>query len=368
MLDEALLDDPDRLQTGDAGELLRAAATAGAQVRSTAEAAVEAGLAESLRGARPRALVLLTRPGVGSSAASILRALLGAGCPVPVVAVDATPPWIGPLDIIVAHTADQGDLVLADSIALATRRGAQVVLTAPPDGPVAAAAAGRAALLAPRVAPPPTLALPTALTVGLLVTSALGLLHTDIDAIADELDREAERNHPHHESFVSPAKALVLRLAERSPLLLGLDPVATAVAKHAAATLGAHAGLLAVATGYRAMLAQPALHRAAVAAAAQSDVFRDPFADPLDGPGDTSHQLLRVLLLAIRADDAAGVARQAATGALATADELAPGDEVAGDEPLLAALLACRFDLAALYLGLATGTLGGPGLTAPVWA
>ncbi len=371
MLDEALLDDPDRLQTGDAGELLRAAATAGAQVRSTAEAAAEAGLAETLRGTRPRALVLLTRPGVGSSAASILRALLGAGCPVPVVAVDSTPPWIGPLDILVGHTADQGDLVLADSIHVATRRGAQVVLTAPPAGPVAAAAAGRAVLLAPRVVAPPTLALPTALTVGLLVTSALGLLSIDaagIDAIADELDREAERNHPQHESFVSPAKALALRLAERSPLLLGLDPVATAVAKHAAATLGAHSGLLAVATGYRAMLAQPALHRAAVAASSRADLFRDPFADPLDDPEGAPHQQLRVLLLAIRADDAAGVARQAATGALATADELAPGDEVAGGEPLLAALLASRFDLAALYLGFATGTLGGPGLTAPVWA
>jgi hypothetical protein len=367
MLDEALLDDPGRLQTGGSGELLRAAATAGAQVRSTAEAAAETGLTATLRGNRPRALVFLTRPGVGASAATILRALLGAGCPVPVVTVDATPPWIGALDVVVAHTADQGDSVLAGSIDLASRRGAHVVLTAPPDGPVAAAAAGRATLLAPRVSPPPTLALPTALTVGLLVTGALGLLSTDVDAIADELDREAERNHPQHESFVSPAKALALRLAERSPLLLGLDPVATAVAKHAAATLGAHAGLLAVATGYRAMLAQPALHRAAVAAAAQTDVFRDPFADPYDADG-AGHQNLRVLLLAIRADDAAGVARQAATGALASADELAPGDEVAGDDPLLAALLASRFDLAALYLGLATGTLGGSGLTAPVWA
>jgi hypothetical protein len=74
------------------------------------------------------------------------------------------------------------------------------------------------------------------------------------------------------------------------------------------------------------------------------------------------------MLLAIRTDDVSGVARQAATGALSTADELAPADEVAGDEALLAALVASRFDLAALYLGLATGTLGGPGLTAPVRA
>jgi len=109
-----------------------------------------------------------------------------------------------------------------------------------------------------------------------------------------------------------------------------------------------------------------------VRATAQSDVFRDPFLDgEEDGVGYGAGDLglpPRVMLLAISRDDAAGVARQAATGALATADDLAPGDEVAGDEALLAALLASRFDLAALYLGLATGTLGGPGLTAPVRA
>jgi hypothetical protein len=319
-------------------------------------------------------LVLLTRPGVGSSAAGILRALLGPGCPVPVVAVDSTPPWVGPLDVLVGYTADENDRPLADSVDLATRRGAQVVLTAPDYGPVAVAAAGRARLIIPQVTAPPTLALATALTAGLLVTRALGLLRTDIDGLADELDREAERNHPQHESFVSPAKSLALRLAQRSPLLLGLDPVATAVAKHAAATFGAHAGLLAVATGYRELLAQPALHGVAVRAASPANVFEDPFLDDdLDGTGDdgtepASARTLRVMLMCIRADDAAGVARQAATGALASADELAPGDEVAGDEPLLAALLASRFDLAALYLGLATGTLGGPGLTAPVRA
>jgi hypothetical protein len=364
MLDEGLLDDPERLQAGNSGELLRAAASAGAQVRATAEAAQECELADLLRGGRPRALVLLTRPGVGSSAAGIVRELLGAECPVPVLARDFTPPWVGPLDVLVGHTDDPGDRVLAESVDLATRRGAQVVLTAPAEGPVAAAAAGRALLLTPRVTAPPTLALATALTPGLLVTRALGLLHTDIDAIADELDREAERNHPAHESFVSPAKALALRLAQSSPLLLGLDPVATAVAKHAAATLGAHAGLLAVATGYRELLAQPALHQAAVHASSPRDIFLDPLLEDSETPAP----VLRVMLLAIRTDDVSGVARQAATGALSTADELAPADEVAGDDALLAALLASRFDLAALYLGLATGTLGGPGLTAPVRA
>ena len=363
ILDEAMLDDPARLQAGEAGELLRVAACGGAQVRSTMEAAAEQSLVEALEGVRPRALVLLTRPGVGSRAAGILRALLGARCPVPVVVTDAVPPWVGSLDVVFVHSSDPGDNVLAESIDLAARRGAKVVLTGVSDGPIAAAAAGRAVMLAPRVVVPPTLLVPTALTAGLLVSSALGLLRVEIGAVADELDREAERNHPVHESFVSPAKALALRLAGYAPLLLGLDAVATAVAKHAAATFGAHSGLLAVATGYREALAQPALHRAAVLASAPADIFRDPYADEplIETP-------LRVVLVAVRGDDSAGVSRQAATGALAAADVVAPADEINGDEPLLAMVLASRFDLAALYLGLASGTLGGPGLTAPVIA
>lgn len=367
IIDEALLDDPARLQAGESGELLRLAACGGAQVRSTAEAAVDQSLAGALDGVRPRALVLLTRPGVGSRAAGILRALLGDRCPVPVVLVDSVPPWVGSLDVVYAHSSDPGDNVLAESVDLAARRGAHVVLSGTVEGPVAAAAAGRAVELASRIVAPPTLLLPTALTAGLLVSCALQLLSArvvDTTALADALDREAERNHPAHESFVSPAKALALRLAGHAPLLLGLDGVATAVGKHAAATLGAHSGMLAVATGYRELLAQPALHQAAVFASSPADLFRDPYADePL-----LEELPLRVMLLAVRADDSSGVSRQAATGALAAADVVAPADELTADEPLVATVLASRFDLAALYLGLASGTLGGPGLTAPVTA
>ena len=53
------------------------------------------------------------------------------GGPVPVVLADTTPSWIGPLDVVVAHTADAADVELADSVALAVRRGAEVVLSAP---------------------------------------------------------------------------------------------------------------------------------------------------------------------------------------------------------------------------------------------
>ena len=70
-----------------------------------------------------------------------------------------------------------------------------------------------------------------------------------LEALADALDAEAERCQPAHEPFVNPAKALALRLAERTPLLWGVDPAAAAVARHGALALATHAGVVAHADG-----------------------------------------------------------------------------------------------------------------------
>lgn len=363
VLDDSLLDDPARLSEHDHEGLLRAGAAAGAQVRSTAEAAVDAHL-DDLLDVRPRALVLVNRPGVGPDVARLLVALLGPSCPVPVVVADAAPSWVGALDVVLAHTEDAGDHMLAESVDRASRRGARVVLTAPEDGPVAAAAAGHAALLPPRVPVPPGFCFTRALTAGLLVVRALGLLRTDTEVLADELDVEAERDHPVHESFVNPAKSIALRFAERTPLLWGLDDVATAVAARAAATLAGFGGVVCDAAGYQQAATRTALHRAALRASSGADIFADPDEQPLEGAGTR----LRVQLLAVRQGPEAQAAKQAALDALPGADLMEPADEVSGGDAVCAAMLALRFELAALYLGLAAGTLGGPGSIAPVGA
>ncbi|OLR91109.1 SIS domain-containing protein [Actinokineospora bangkokensis] len=361
MPDDTLLDDARRLADADPDGLLRAAAGAGAQVRATAEAAREAGL-DRLEGLRPRALVLLTRPGAAQAAPGVLAALLGPGCPVPVVRADEVPTWVGPLDVVVGHTDDPGDHVLAAGVDRAVRRGSAVVLTAPPEGPVAAAASGGAVLVVPRLPVPPGFTFPTALTAGLLALSTLGLLRVDPEVLADELDREAERAHPDHESFVNPAKALALRLAERTPLLWGLDPVATAVAARAAQALGTFTDLVCDVADYQQALSRPALHRAAVRAGSASDIFADP--DDLDAPSAAPP---RVLLLAVRSEPGDPLRRLAADR-LPGADLVDPAEELTADEVTRAAVLALRFDLAALYLGLAAGTTGGSGRYAPATA
>ncbi|MGQ0842483.1 hypothetical protein [Actinokineospora sp.] len=359
--DDTLLDDPARLTDADPEGLLRAAARAGAQVRATAEAAASAGL-DRLAGTRPRAIVLVTRPGLGPAVSHLLAALLLPACPVPLVVTDQVPSWVGPLDVVLAHTDDPGDVALAESVDRAGRFGAAVVLTAPEEGPVAAAAAGKAVLIAPRIAVPPGFGFAKAVTSGLLALHTLGLLRVDAGALADELDREAERSHPQHESFVNPAKTLALRLAEHTPLLWGLDHVATAVARHAAQVLATHTDLVCDVAGYPQAMSRTAVHRAAVRATSGHDIFADP-----DDFGGGAGAPLRVLLLAIRSVPG-DPARRLAAETLPGADVLAPAEEITADEPTCAALLALRFELAALYLGLAAGTAGGSGRYAPATA
>jgi hypothetical protein len=357
-VDDTLLDDLDRIDEVDVDGLLHAAAMAGAQVRATTEGAREAGL-ERYAGSTPRALVLLVRPGLSPCVAKLLLALLGRACPVPVVLTDTVPPWLGPLDVVVAHTDDPGDTELAESVDRACRYGAGVVLTAPEDGPVAAAAAGRAVLVTPRVHVPPGFGFTRALAGGLITATTLNLLRTDLDMVADELDREAERDHKQHETFVNPAKSLALRLAERTPLLWGLDDVATAVAAFAVQTIATHTNLVCDVAAYPQAASRTALHRAATNASAGTDIFADP--DDLH-PSQASP--LRVFLLAVSAG-AADPARRLATETFPAADLLTPAEEITADETTCAAVLALRFQLAALYLGLAAGTAGGSPFYAP---
>lgn len=362
MLDDSLLDDPARLSEADGAGLLRAAAMAGAQVRATAEAAAELELSERLDLGRPRCLVLVVRPGVSRSVALVLEALLAHTSPVPVVLSDLVPSWIGALDVVLAHTDDPYDNELATSLERAARYGCSVVVSAPPDGPVASSVAGRGLLIAPRVPVPPELTFPRALAAGLLTANTLGLVVADIDALADQLDNEAEKCHLGHESFVNPAKALALRLAGHTPMLWGLDHVAVAVGHHAAYALATHSALVSDVADYRQAMARPALYRAVLETSGSRDIFADPDEHLAEGPSP------RVLLLAVRTGPAADGARFRAGEALSSPDVIAPSDEIEADDIGRAAVLALRFELAAVYLGLAAGTIGGAGHAAPARA
>ncbi|ANY07581.1 SIS domain-containing protein [Pseudonocardia sp. HH130630-07] len=355
VLDDTLLADAATLTARDTTGVLRAAATAGAQVRSAAHASREAGL-DRLRGHRPRALVLLRRPGVSGAVADLVTALLGDRCPVPVVHAERVPGWIGPLDVVVAHSADPSDPELAESVATAVHRGAETVLSVPDGGPVARAGAGRARLVEPRIPLPEGLGFAQALTVALVTVSELELLPLapDTEALADALDAEAERSQPGNEPFVNPAKSLALRLAERTPLLWGTDPAAAAVARHAATALATHAGVVAHADGIGQAGTLAGLRVAVDLGERSDDIFRDPFDDPEPAAAAPP----RLVLMGTGEEDPQQVSRRVLGREWPNADLAHPVDEVprgTRDAVLIrAGLLALRADVAAVYLGLAT--------------
>ncbi|MGH3673542.1 MAG: SIS domain-containing protein, partial [Pseudonocardiaceae bacterium] len=207
------------------------------------------------------------------------------------------------------------------------------------------------------------LALPRTLTAGLLLLDTLGLLAIDAEVLAGELDREAERDHIAHESFVNPGKSLALRLVARTPLLWGTDPVATAVAGHCAGALAAQAGVVAHAAGFHEAAALPVLFQQATRAGGEAALLHDPYEEQ---PG-SGVSPVRPVLLGVQPVPGSEQERAAALETLPHADVVTADEELMvrpsdpGAAACAAAVLALRFDFAALYLGLSRGVLGGPG-------
>ncbi len=242
-IDEAWLDDQDRLAACDRRGTLRALATAGAQVREALSLSQEAGVQRLSNLDRPRS-VLVASLGGSAVVADILDMLAEPGSPVPVsVRRDVPlPGWVGPLDLVVAVSLSgraRGPLAVA---AEAARRGASLVTVGASDSPLAAVCArargihvdvGRGRISS-------RTALWSLLTPVLVGADALGLVDVSTEAMlatADRLDEQAEACRPGSEAFVNPAKSLAMQLAETVPVVLGDGPLAGVAATRTASML-----------------------------------------------------------------------------------------------------------------------------------
>jgi len=95
------LDDTAGLIQADRDGLLRASALAGAQVRSTAAAVEEGALDPVADGDRPRTVIWVGGRGAAAAAGAMLTAALSGSAAEPLVTAAESPPWIGPLDVLV---------------------------------------------------------------------------------------------------------------------------------------------------------------------------------------------------------------------------------------------------------------------------
>src|SRR5256885_5888130 len=171
-LDLELLEDPARLAEADPGGMLRATASAGAQVRESAALAAEANLDSIGDEGRPRAVVVA---GVGTAARTgdVLATVAGARCPVPILAHRSAgiPGWVGAADVVIAVSASGRSPEALSAADAAARRGARLVAIGAPDSELQAVAARARAPFIPVPPRAPARATPWGLAIPVLLAA-----------------------------------------------------------------------------------------------------------------------------------------------------------------------------------------------------
>lgn len=367
LTDHGLLDNPAALAAIDPGGMLRAVATAGAQVRESAALAVEANLTSLADEGRPRAVVIA---GVGTAARTgdILATVAGSRSPVPVLAHRSAgvPGWVSAADVVIAVSASGRSpeaILVADA---AARRGARLVAIGAPDSELQSLAERARAPFIPVPRRAPARASLWALTVPVLLAArALGLVkvnEADLAETATRLDAYADQCRPTADSFVNPAKMLAQDLAGSIPVVWGSSPLATVAARRFADVLSANARYPVVAGGLgEAGRGRVGLLDGVFGGLAEST--RDIFADPTDEPDPA-----RLRLVVLRdgglgseddTDEPVAVEERRAEAVLTLADRRGVRCSVItaeGASPLerLASMVAVP-DFASIYLALTHG-------------
>ncbi|TSD97354.1 tobH protein [Skermania sp. ID1734] len=357
------LDDAASLEAADFEGGLRSAALGGAQVRATA-AAVAEGALDRLTDLRPRSMVLVARSGRAARASALLVATLAGGAGLPLLHVDATPPWVGPLDVVIVSGDDAGDPALLESVDLAARRGAEVIVAVPDEGPMRAAGAGRAARVPPRVVVGDQNTLLRFLAVGIAVLGAVdptrsGPRLPDLETLADALDAEALRDHPRNEVYHNPAKALASRIHDHRVVFAGDAPATTGLARHASEVLLRTGAVASAAELAAVVAAAPELTAGTAMPPGYDPLFHD---EQLDGP--RPQQGARIVVLSLTDDRAAvqrrmALLRDADLLTVETEDDTSPQQpQRPGRELERLTTLAVRIEMAAAYLNLLSGPNG----------
>jgi hypothetical protein len=275
VFEDSLLEDRAALSAAD--PVLRRLAEAGARVRREA-ADAELPLATLTSDVRPRAVI------AAGSEARFVRAVLEPVCPVPFVAWPAhgLPGWVGALDLVVVMASDGAEPGLVATVHEAVRRGCQLLIACPDSSLVAEHAASRSTVLLPTAAADPL----SAAVVTLAALHRLGLgPGVDPEAVADALDQVAADCSPFLDLSENPAKDLAVSLAEAQPLVWGGTVLAARAGRRVAEALRAATGRAALAADADELL--PIL---------ESQVPRDPFADPFEDDPDADRRPAVVLL------------------------------------------------------------------------
>jgi glucose/mannose-6-phosphate isomerase len=240
------LDDPELVEAGDPGGMLRQVASSAAQVRTAVRACDETDLSALGPDSRPRAIVTA---GTGGSAfaGDALAAICGAGSPVQVTGVSGyqLPGWVGAADLVIAVSRSGETAEVLALAAEAARRGCGLVGVAAPGSPLHELALHARGTFIPVTADGPARVTPWALTVPLLViASRLGMARVEpaaYEAAAVAMEDISHQCRPSSESFVNPGKSLALDMAGTLPVIWGGSDLAAVAARRFAAQLAVNA-------------------------------------------------------------------------------------------------------------------------------
>jgi D-arabinose 5-phosphate isomerase GutQ len=245
-VDEHLLDDVAAMEAADPGMMLRATASAGAQLRESAALAADADFSSLAEEGRPRAVVVAGQ-GTAARTGDLLATVAGTRAQVPVITHRTTgvPGWVGAADVVIAVSASGRSPEALGAADAAARRGARLVAIGPPDSQLQSVAERARAVFIPVPRRAPARASIWALTVPVLLAArSLGLVkvnEADLAETAARLDADADRCRPSAETFVNPAKSMALDIAGSIPIVWGSSPLATLAAVRFADTLASNA-------------------------------------------------------------------------------------------------------------------------------
>jgi Bacterial phospho-glucose isomerase C-terminal SIS domain/SIS domain len=240
------LDDPELVEAGDPGGMLRQVASSAAQVRTALRACEEAGLTALRPDERPRAIVV-AGAGVGALAGEILAALVGFHSSVQVLTVSGSelPGWVGATDLVVAVSRSGQTVEVLALAREAARRGCDLIGIAPQGSPVhEIVTQARGTLIGVTSVGTARSSLWT-LTVPLVVVAeCFGLVTVGAggyEAAASLLEDVSHQCRPSSESFVNPGKSLALDLVGSLPVIWGGSPLAAVAARRFVSQLAANA-------------------------------------------------------------------------------------------------------------------------------
>ncbi|HEX3390426.1 MAG TPA: SIS domain-containing protein [Streptosporangiaceae bacterium] len=357
------LDDLALLEAADPGGVLRQAASAAAQVRTSARATAETDLGPVISAGRPRSIVVTGMGGSGV-AGDVLSAVCGPGSASPVVAQHdyRLPGWVGAADLVIAVSCSGTTEETLSATEEAVRRGCPLLAVGGAGSPLAQIAEqARAPFIPVEPAGMPRLTLWGLAVPLMIIADRLGVADIPaaaLEAAAADLERVSHLCRPDSESFVNPAKTLALELAGTLPMIWGSSPLTGVAATRFACQLNENAKYPAI-TG----VLPEANHNQVV-------VFDGPFAAwpaggqvVLDEDKDPRPPVpLRLVILRDREEHPQVARRRQVSAELAEQRGIEVSELAAdGDTPLqrLAGLIQL-IDYATVYLGIAIGVDPGP--------